>query len=587
MTSETHRAGPAGGSAITLQKQYAYDAANNPHGVLPNTPATPGQNWTYVGNRPVTAPATPNGLPGASNLSYDAAGHLLTIDHRTLTYNAWGQLETVTENDPQQGYPLWRVRYTYDALGRRIRRDYDELGYLSTQDPTGPISTLKSDSRWYDFDGDTLIGEERIDRQYMNRPLASVPLSTEGEQRTRLLAQSFEHAPFAARSDLADLSALADFSGLSDASDYAPSRVRGPFANPFAVVANAGSTSSTSVLSGVGGVSGVDALGDALLRYGSLALVQQGSGGNSYASYTGSDLVEINGGGNLARFGPSGEITQLYDYNGRLVWDEVTADRRIDAWNNENNAGAGVPPPSFPFTTAGGYRDPATGYASNPNGGMNGAYDPAIGEDAEDGDSPAAFYRNGMREGRDQLLASPPFQPGSDARRLYSEYVKHIPFAGQAYSGYTAITGYDPVSGECLSAWDRLGDGLSAVPTIPHGGGKRGTGRPQQMLLGFDDLPEPIERTNLHHPFPKYLGGAKNQPLVEIPVTYHKALHRELDKTFRRSLGKFYYDVQRLRDPVGFRARVWRALSNVYDQYPLTDHPTTGQPFNWTGQGMR
>jgi len=108
---------------------------------------------------------------------------------------------------------------------------------------------------------------------------------------------------------------------------------------------------------------------------------------------------------------------------------------------------------------------------------MNGAYDAATGSDAEDEDfaSTKEFYRAAMQRGKKELLASPPFLPGSDARRLYSEYISRIPVVGQVYSAYTALRGYDPVAGDCLSTWDRIGNGLSAVPTIPHGGRTRST----------------------------------------------------------------------------------------------------------------
>ncbi len=365
-------------------------------------------------------------MPGATNLSYDNAGHLLTIDHRTLTYNAWGQLETVTESDPVQGYPLWRVRYAYDSLGRRIRRDYDELGYLSTQDPNGPFEILKKDSRWYDYDGDSLIGENQIDRRFVFRPIAaasSVTVPDAGNGSLGLLAQQFEHSPFAARSD------------LSDSSDYAPVSVRGPFADPFAVVASAG---NTSVLSGVGG-------------------------GGSYTSYTGSSAESIVAGICVGiekgEYDPTGQLASVYNQSGGTTWLPPYA---LDGFGNDNGSPTGgsayAAPPSYPFTTAGGYRDRNTLWASNPSGGMSGAHDTRTSQDAEDD---AMF--DSLERGRNPLYNG--YQ--AKVHQLSGHGLGALQFVANMLpptNVITALTGRDGATGECVSVGGRVMAGMSIIP---------------------------------------------------------------------------------------------------------------------------
>ena len=111
------------------------------------TTSTRGANgWVYdADNRPVSAPPA-GGLPGASNLSYDAAGNTLTVDDKTLTYDVWGNLASVTRTDPATGVATWQVVYTYDPLGRRYSRAFDNGLFTST--------TV------YDYDGMTQIGAE-------------------------------------------------------------------------------------------------------------------------------------------------------------------------------------------------------------------------------------------------------------------------------------------------------------------------------------------------------------------------------------------------------------------------------------------
>ncbi len=94
---------------------------------------------------------------------------------------------------------------------------------------------------------------------------------------------------------------------------------------------------------------------------------------------------------------------------------------------------------------------------------------------------------------------------------------------------------------------------------------------PRQLTL--PGLPQ-VVKYEWHHPFPKYLGGAERQPLVALPDWYHDLIHSELDRTFPRWRGTSTYTNVSLTDK-------WRALTQVYNKYPLDIDPTTGQPFGW------
>lgn len=62
---------------------------------------------------------------------------------------------------------------------------------------------------------------------------------------------------------------------------------------------------------------------------------------------------------------------------------------------------------------------------------------------------------------------------------------------------------------------------------------------------GEDEALEQVkERINKHHSWPKYLGGAPNQPLTEMTESQHIQYHRELDEIARRRNGtKFFEDM--------------------------------------------
>jgi len=47
--------------------------------------------------------------------------------------------------------------------------------------------------------------------------------------------------------------------------------------------------------------------------------------------------------------------------------------------------------------------------------------------------------------------------------------------------------------------------------------------------------------TNLHHAWPKYLGGLKNQKLLALPRDLHIKYHKGLDKVLPRRKGAKYY----------------------------------------------
>ena len=65
---------------------------------------------------------------------------------------------------------------------------------------------------------------------------------------------------------------------------------------------------------------------------------------------------------------------------------------------------------------------------------------------------------------------------------------------------------------------------------------------------GFDNADDVLRRllddiqTQAHHPYPKYLGGAEKQDLIDMPVGLHKEYHRGLDAIANRRLGKTFFD---------------------------------------------
>lgn len=46
----------------------------------------------------------------------------------------------------------------------------------------------------------------------------------------------------------------------------------------------------------------------------------------------------------------------------------------------------------------------------------------------------------------------------------------------------------------------------------------------------------------LHHPWPKYLGGAVKQEMVSLPKSLHREFHRRLDKDLPRWQGTVFYE---------------------------------------------
>jgi hypothetical protein len=47
-----------------------------------------------------------------------------------------------------------------------------------------------------------------------------------------------------------------------------------------------------------------------------------------------------------------------------------------------------------------------------------------------------------------------------------------------------------------------------------------------------------IANTQGHHPWPQYLGGPKNQPLLDLPTDLHGKFHAGLDKLYPRARGR-------------------------------------------------
>jgi hypothetical protein len=53
---------------------------------------------------------------------------------------------------------------------------------------------------------------------------------------------------------------------------------------------------------------------------------------------------------------------------------------------------------------------------------------------------------------------------------------------------------------------------------------------------------EALERYHMHHPWPKYLGGAGEQTLTRLPAKLHMQYHGELDSEAPRRWGTEYYE---------------------------------------------
>lgn len=73
-----------------------------------------------------------------------------------------------------------------------------------------------------------------------------------------------------------------------------------------------------------------------------------------------------------------------------------------------------------------------------------------------------------------------------------------------------------------------------ALSTVPAGSGEDEA----VARLKHDEA----ERTERHHPWPKYLGGAEDQELVELPRSVHIEYHRGLQQFAQHWRGKSYYD---------------------------------------------
>jgi hypothetical protein len=263
-----------------------------------------------------------------------------------------------------------------------------------------------------------------------------------------------------------------------------------------------------------------------------------------------------------------------------------------------------VYPPNSAMASSNSIRDAFTGFRSAPSAGLGDNYSPDMGGGLDDDipDSGMGFYGTGLRwfgqAMKEGLNFAASFNPFFNAR--------------------TAATGLN-ANDEKVKVWTRIEAlfGVAPTPSLSSIGGRIGRKiaslpshkrllRPKslsnslvsrqaqqtrarvsrQLSLPFDDLPEPLPVIEQHHPYPKYLGGAEDQPLVGLPDWYHRLIHKDLDKTFPRQKGTDYWDAERRKDPLGFRIRVWQALSETYNKYPLTSPPGSSVPFPWTKQGM-
>ncbi|MEO8271047.1 MAG: hypothetical protein ABI557_15095, partial [Aureliella sp.] len=82
-------------------------------------------------------------------------------------------------------------------------------------------------------------------------------------------------------------------------------------------------------------------------------------------------------------------------------------------------------------------------------------------------------------------------------------------------------------SGGCLAI---------AVPAAPAVVAAAGTSviHGSAMLAKFAHGAQHGKTTDAHHPWPKYLGGSRDQPLHEMDRAVHQKYHTELDKAVRK-----------------------------------------------------
>lgn len=313
---------------------YTYDAAGNLNGGV--------NGWQYDNaNRVTYAPAVA-GHPGAT-LARGSGGYVTQLNNKTLAYDVWGRLSQVDITDPADPWTLLKtIQYGYDPLGRRASR--------VERDASGVVVGVT----YFDYDGDTLIGDEQAN----GSGFAS-------------LSPVVKPAPLFA----------ASFPAFGEPSDWWATLGSG----------SGGGGPGTVDIADVSGLVlnrrfvPLWTLGTVAPTFAGKAVVQQGSG-TTYRSYVvGADgyVGVTSGGGNTYyQYNAQGHTLVEYATPGTMLWQ---LQHGFDASGNvqEGPTGAGAPSPypsSSPMVTNGGYRDPDTGIIAPAGGGLAGSYSPELGD---------------------------------------------------------------------------------------------------------------------------------------------------------------------------------------------------------------
>jgi hypothetical protein len=99
-----------------------------------------------------------------------------------------------------------------------------------------------------------------------------------------------------------------------------------------------------------------------------------------------------------------------------------------------------------------------------------------------------------------------------------------------------------------------------AVVAVLEDVAKGGTQYSDDLVKAAQKLyPKKAGKIELHHPIPRYLGGAKNQTLVPLDRAYHQVITNEFRKEWGYGRGK------------PNAAELQQILNKVYSKYPLPD----------------
>lgn len=122
-----------------------------------------------------------------------------------------------------------------------------------------------------------------------------------------------------------------------------------------------------------------------------------------------------------------------------------------------------------------------------------------------------------------------------------------ISIVGSGYSGGTIVRGAPAVSRSA-----------SAV-----GGAAKGVAYSDDLVKAAQKLyPNKAGKIELHHPFPKYMGGAEKQVLVPLDAAYHQQITNEFFKYWPKKLPgqpRVYPTAQQAQE----------IMQKVYSKFPL------------------